>query len=283
MKEYLFTVEEKFNNFKAVDYLKAIGISQEIIVKIKFGYIYVNGQKLLNVNNPLKSGDRLKIVMPIGDINPYIKPIKSSLEILYEDEYFLAVVKPKNMLTHSLKHNESIALDQIVCGYFLPNDFTFRAVNRLDKDTSGIILVAKDMLSASFLGRMLKNGEIKKRYSAVVCGVPKEEHFFIEKPIKRQSESIIKRVCDKDGKYAKTECFLVKKLDNDLSLLDIVLHTGRTHQIRVHLSSIGHPLYADSLYGKAVEGETYTLQANELEFIHPFTKVKMTLKMKQSL
>ena len=79
MKEYLFTVEEKFNNFKAVDYLKAIGISQEIIVKIKFGYIYVNGQKLLNVNNPLKSGDRLKIVMPIGDINPYIKPIKSSL------------------------------------------------------------------------------------------------------------------------------------------------------------------------------------------------------------
>ncbi len=278
MKKYIFTVDEQCNNFKVKDYLKIVGISQEIIIKIKFGCVFVNDKKLLNINDTLRSRDKVKIVMPKDEVNPYIKPIKSKLQIVYEDDYFLGVVKPKGMLTHSLKYNQSVALDQIVCGYFLPEKFTFRAINRLDKDTSGIILVAKDMISASFLGNMLKNGEIKKRYQAVVCGVPEEEHFIIEKPIKRESESIIKRVCCESGKYAKTECFFIKKLSDNLSLLDIVLHTGRTHQIRVHLSSVNLPLYADSLYGKKVEGETYELCAKSLEFIHPFTKEKILLK-----
>ena len=133
------------------------------------------------------------------------------------------------------------------------------------------------MLTASFLSEQMKRGEIKKTYSALVVGKPKENHFFIEKPIKRISENSMKRVCDKDGQYAKTECFVVGETKDGFTQIDAKLHTGRTHQIRVHLSSIGLPLYADALYGEKVEGKTYTLHAKSLEFIHPFTKEKIKL------
>ena len=133
------------------------------------------------------------------------------------------------------------------------------------------------MITASFLGEQMKRGEIKKTYTAIVVGKPNEKHFFIEKPIKRQNENSMKRVCADDGQFAKTECQVVCELDDGLTVLDLKLHTGRTHQIRVHLSSIGLPLYADALYGQKVDGKTYTLHAKSLEFIHPFTKEKIFL------
>ena len=91
---------------------------------------------------------------------------------------------------------------------------------------------------------------------------------------------MIKRTCAEDGQYAKTECALVKKLNDGKSIIDVILHTGRTHQIRVHLSSVGLPLFADSLYGEKVEGATYTLHAKQLKFIHPITKNEMVITAK---
>jgi 23S rRNA pseudouridine1911/1915/1917 synthase len=170
-----------------------------------------------------------------------------------------------------------------VCGYFHPNPFTFRAVNRLDKDTSGIVLIAKDMLTASLLSNQIKSGEFIKTYLAIVVGKPNKNHFFIEKPIMKESENSIKRVCNDKGKYAKTECFYIKDINENLSLLKLVLHTGRTHQIRVHLSSINLPLYADSLYGERVDNESYYLHANSLTFNHPYNKEKITLKSKRDI
>lgn len=279
MKEHIFTVEQKFNNYKCKDFLKGIGVSKEILLKIKNGGILVNGNILSNVNNLVNSGDKVKIVLPKDQSNEFVKPVKGDLKILYQDEYMLAVYKPSGMPTHNSKGNNLVSLDQLVCGYFFPQEFTFRAVNRLDRDTSGIVLVAKDMLSCSLLGEMVKNGEIKKTYTALVKGVPKLEHFIIEKPIKRQSDSSMKRVCAVDGKYAKTECQLIKQLENGLSLLSIILHTGRTHQIRVHLSDYGFPLFADALYGEAVKDKTYWLCASKLEFIHPITKERIIIQV----
>ena len=204
-------------------------------------------------------------------INNY--PIK----VVYEDEYMLAVKKEKGVLTHSSKGNGALSLEEIVCGYFLPTPFTFRPINRLDRDTSGIVLIAKDMLTASFLSEQMKKGDIKKTYSALVLGKAKEKHFVIEKPIKRISENSMKRVVADDGQYAKTECFVVGETNDGFTQIDAKLHTGRTHQIRVHLSSIGLPLYADALYGEKVDGKTYTLHAKSLEFIHPFTKEQIKL------
>jgi 23S rRNA pseudouridine1911/1915/1917 synthase len=183
----------------------------------------------------------------------------------------LAVVKERGLLTHKLMFNDTPSLDQLVTGYFAPNPFTFRAVNRRDKDTSGLLLIAKDEFSASLLGEKIKNGEILKTYLAVVVGKPENDSFIIEKPILKV-DGTVKRVIDSSGKYAKTECRFVKDLGGGLSLVSVTLYTGRTHQIRVHLSSVGLPLYADSLYGKEVKGKTYILHAKGLKFIHPFTK-----------
>ena len=279
MREHLFIVEQKFNNYKCKDFLKGIGVSKEILLKIKVGGIFINEALVTNVNQLVNSGDKVKIILPIDQPNAYAKPIKGDLQVLYEDDYILAVFKPSGMPTHNSKGNVLNSLDQLVCGYFAPQEFTFRAVNRLDRDTCGIVLVAKDMLSCSLLGEMVKRGEVKKTYTALVKGVPKLEHFIIEKPIKRQSDSSMKRVCAVDGKYAKTECQLIKQLENGLSLLSIILHTGRTHQIRVHLSDYGFPLFADALYGEAVKDKTYWLCASKLEFIHPITKEQIIIQV----
>ncbi len=282
MKEFVFTVEQKFNNYKCIDFLKSISISAEIIGKIKFGGVFVGEKQLSNINERVNAGAQVKIVFPLDEPNPYITPQKSKLDIVFEDEYMIAVNKQKGVLTHSSKSNSAPSLEEMVCGYFLPNPFTFRAINRLDRDTSGIVLIAKDMLTASFLGEQMKRGEIKKTYSALVVGKPNAKHFIIEKPIKRQNPNSMKRVCADDGQFAKTECFVVGEIKDGFTQIDAKLHTGRTHQIRVHLSSIGLPLYADALYGEKVDGKTYTLHAKSLEFIHPFTKeqIKLTCELK---
>ena len=283
MQEFEFLVSSKFNNRKAIDFLKLQGVSDEIIKKVKFGGVFVNGVVLKNVNNLVNLGDNVKIVLPLDEPNPYVTPIKGDLDVVYEDKYLLAVNKPKGMLTHSSKNNQTIALDQLVCGYFSPKPFIFRAVNRLDRDTSGIVLVAKDSLTASLLGEQMKQGTIIKTYSALVVGTPKMEKFVIEKPIKRQSPSSMKRVCSSDGKYAKSECTIIKKLENGNSVIAVNPITGRTHQIRVHLSSIGFPLYADSLYGEGVNGETYNLCAKSLQFVHPITQKEIILQINPNL
>jgi 23S rRNA pseudouridine1911/1915/1917 synthase len=283
MKEFIFVVDKQFNSIKPLDFLSKKSVSDEILKKVKFGGVFINDKVLKNANERIGFGDKVKIVLPKDEPNPYIVPIKAPLDVIYEDEYLIAVNKPKGMLTHSSRHNNMIALDQVVCGYFLPQDFTYRAINRLDRDTSGIVLVAKDAYTASLLGDQIKEGKMQKTYSALVVGKVYSEHFIIEKPIKRQNPNSMKRTCAEDGKYAKSECTLVKRLNDGKSIIDVRLHTGRTHQIRVHLSSVGLPLFADSLYGEKVEGQTYTLHAKELRFIHPITKEEMVISAECSL
>ena len=280
MKEFIFIVDQQFNNVKALEFLSEKGVSDEIIKKVKFGGVFINGVVLKNANEKLSLGDEVKMVLPLDTPNLFVQPIKAPLDVIYEDEYLLAVNKPKGMLTHSSRHNQTVALAQVVCGYFLPHPFTFRAVNRLDKDTSGIVLIAKDEYTASLLSKQIKEGKMQKTYSALVVGEAPSERFIIEKPIKRISPNLIKRTCAEDGQYAKTECVLVKRLNDGKSIIDVILHTGRTHQIRVHLSSVGLPLFADSLYGEKVEGATYTLHAKQLKFIHPITKKEMVITAK---
>ena len=270
MDKFKFIVDEKFNNYSVNDYLTNNGFSLEIIKKIKFGMVFVNDIKLENINLTIKTNDVIEIHLKEIGVNEFIKPIKRPLKIIFEDDYFLAVIKEKGILTHSSRHNKTLSLEEIVCGYFYPTPFVFRPINRLDKDTSGIVLIAKDMLSASLINEQIKKGLVKKSYTALVLGIPKNTNFSVEKPIKKQSDNSIKRIISDDGKYAKTDFELIKTINN-LSLLKADLITGRTHQIRVHLASVNLPLYADSLYGTSVLNETYYLHASYLKFTHPFT------------
>lgn len=281
MNKYSFIVPEKLNNIKAKDFLSLSGISSEIIQKVKFGGVIVNNKTLTNINDRLFENDIVKIVLPPDTINPYVKKVKGDIEILYEDEYFLAVFKKKGVLTHSSKNNKLTSLEELVLGY-LDYPYSFRPINRLDRDTSGIVLIAKDSLSASFLNKQMKEGLIKKSYYAIINGCPKENHFIIEKPIKRLCPQGMKRGISEDGQYAKTECKVIKNFV-DKTLLEVFLHTGRTHQIRVHLSSIGHPLFADELYGEKEKGESYFLCAKKLCFFHPFKNEQIELSVEDKI
>ena len=276
MKEFSFIVKKQFNNFSCYNFLRANKISIEIIKKVKYGGIFINDILLTNINIKLKVKDIVKIVLPEDKINEFITPKKGNLNVVYEDDFLLVINKEKGVLTHSLKNNNSPSLEEIFYSFY---NFTFRPINRLDKDTSGLLLIAKDALTASFLGEQIKNGLIKKTYHCLVEKKPKKRHFIIEKPISRLENSIIKRCVSNDGDYAKTEVKFVKKLKGGLSLLKVNLLTGRTHQIRVHLSYAGLPLYADSLYGEKVENKTYSLIASKLEFLHPHTKKKIKVKL----
>jgi 23S rRNA pseudouridine1911/1915/1917 synthase len=142
------------------------------------------------------------------------------------------------------------------------------------------VLIAKDRLSGAKLYQAMKDRKFGKTYLAIVEGVPSESHGIINAPIVREAEGSIKRVVREDGKRAVTEYQVLKELDGGNSLCEITLHTGRTHQIRVHMAYIGHPLYADFLYGERIEGQNYLLHAKKITFIHPITEEPLILESK---
>lgn len=280
MKNIVFTVDKNYDGRKIKDFLiYQLRLSQVIIKKVKYGNVLVN-EKIADMRRVLREGDIIKITLPPDDENPFAIPKEVPLEILFEDDYILAVFKPSGMPTHNSMNNPLVSLQNAVLYHFLPEKPTYRAINRLDSDTSGIVVIAKDHVTASLLSYQMKNGDFYKEYVAKVMGKMEKKHDVIDLPIKRETEKSLKRIVASDGKIAKTEYFVTQELNDGTSILKIILHTGRTHQIRVHLSFIGHPLWADFLYGKEIEGQKYLLSANKIEFTHPFTKERIKLEKK---
>lgn len=255
------------------DFLRSLGLSVTLIKEAKYGGIQLNGQ-VVTVRATVNSGDKIEIYQK-EKLSEGIPPMDIPLTVLYEDEWLIAVDKPSNMPTHPSKGNNLPTLANAVMGYYGGN-FVFRSVNRLDRDTSGIVIIAKNQLSAGKLSESMKKGLWEKKYHALVTGVLSKESGTIDAPIERMEEGNIKRVVRADGKRAITK-YQVIECYSDSSLCEIILLTGRTHQIRVHFAHIGHPLVSDFLYGEPSE-KKYYLRCKQITFPHPMTGETMIIK-----
>ena len=239
--------------------------------------IMVNGEKKY-VNYILQGGDKLTVTFEeTGSVN--IEPVSMRLDILYEDEYILAVAKPADMAVHVSHGNVNNTLSNGVL-YYLNNKYNepykFHAVTRLDKNTSGIVVIAKTAYIHDALSRSLREKTFFKEYTAVVCK-RLTGSGEINAPIARESESIITRCVREDGLFAVTRYESAVPGD-DYSLVRLCPVTGRTHQLRVHMAYIGHPIAGDDLYGaEKIKENRHLLHCGRVVFQHPVTGNKLEI------
>lgn len=251
---------------------KNLGFSRGMIRKLKRSSgVLVNGQAVY-LNERLQEGDRLSISLQFAgytDVTPQPIPI----DIAYEDDHLLVVNKPSNMLVHPLKHEPENTLANAVLYHFNNNgtEPVFRPVSRLDRDTSGLVVVAKHAHAGFRLASQLGTGELRREYLAVVHGLLALERGAVDLPIARCRDSKIKHMVSPGGRRAITHYQVEEYLAGN-TLVKLRLVTGRTHQIRVHMSQIGHPLVGDTLYGGRAEGiERQALHCRRVRLKHPVT------------
>ena len=266
-------------------FLKSQGISRGLLAKIRHegGAIDVDG----------KSGRKLEMINPGAHITLVMPPEKARkdpvvpsyvpLDILYEDRDFLIVNKPAHLAaipSPDRKHRYDSLVNRIIGYYQLRGmtDTVVHIITRLDRDTTGIVLVAKHRYAHALIDQQVHAHTIKKEYLAILSGKLTTKHFMVNLPIGRESGSLIKRTVTDDGKMSLTEYFLQAQL-KQASLYRVRLHSGRTHQIRVHSKAIGHPLVADTLYGGkiALPLERQALHCTYLAFYHPFLKKQLCI------
>lgn len=252
-----------------------LGLSRAFIKHLKFldGGIALNG-KSATVRAVAHAGDELFLAIEDEGIPDHLTPTELPLDIVYEDDCMILPNKPPFMPTHPshLHHGDTLA-DALAYRYARDGKpFVFRPVNRLDRNTSGITLIAKDRVSASRLALAMKNGEIQKQYLAILDGEIPEDEGIIENYMKRTDESIIvRRVCNADegGDYALTHYTCLCRAQG-MSLVLAMPKTGRTHQLRVHFASLGCPILSDELYGKESPMiPRHALHALSLTLPHP--------------
>ncbi len=273
-KQLVFVVPPECDNINANVFLKKhCKVSARMITRLKRekdGIIRNN--KILRTIDTVYRGD--KIILNLPEDKNSIMPIKGNLTVLYEDEYIIAVDKPKNMPVHPTKIHQldTLANFLVYMQKQKGESYTFRAINRLDKDTSGVVVIAKDRYTASFLF-----GNLNKTYVAVCEGII-TGNGTIDKGIKLLEGHTIQRTTADDGARSVTHYKAIKNINNH-TLLEIKLETGHTHQIRCHFSSIGHPLAGDDMYGGSTKLiNRQALHCIEVIFTHPITKEIMKIK-----
>lgn len=261
-------------------------ISRSMVQKlIEQKNIKVNGKETKH-SYKLKLNDEIEIFVPEAkEIN--LKAQDIPLNVIYEDNDIIVINKPKGMVVHPANGNPDGTLVNAVMNKCkdslsgIGGEIRPGIVHRLDKDTSGAIIVAKNDKAHIALSEQLKNHEVKKTYLALVRGIIKENEATINMPIARSKKDRKKMDVDKNGKEAITHFKVLGRYKNKYTLLQINLETGRTHQIRVHLSHIGYPIIGDEVYSNGknewnVSGQC--LHAWKLEFIHPITGKKISLE-----
>ena len=261
------------------EYLKKKGYSRQIIIHLKKTEhgILQNGEWAY-VRTPIVPGDVLKITLLEESASEHILPVPMEPDIVYEDEDLLVVNKPFDMPVHPSIHNYDNTLANGMAYYFQQKGetFIFRCINRLDRDTTGLLILAKNALSASILSNDMKARKIHRTYQAVVSRIPVPASGTIDAPIARKEDSAIERCVDfEKGEPAVTHYRTLETKEN-LALVELSLETGRTHQIRVHMQHMGCPLLGDYLYNPDFTLiNRVSLHSYSLSFVHPIAGKSM--------
>ncbi|MCT4584870.1 MAG: RluA family pseudouridine synthase [Peptostreptococcaceae bacterium] len=278
MEKYDFLVDENHKN-ERLDYFLSQNLDNEsrsyIKSLIKDGNVFVNDKKQ-KPSYKILLGDKITIDIPTPkELEVIAEDI--SINIVYEDDDLIIVNKKQGMVVHPAPGNYEGTLVNALLYHCKDNLSSINGVirpgivHRIDKDTSGLLMIAKNNKSHNFLSEQLKTHDIKREYHLIVHGIVKEDEFSINKPIGRNKKNRLQMAIEKDGKNAITHFKVLKRFSN-YTYLKATLETGRTHQIRVHMKSINHPLLGDPIYSRnnskyKLNGQV--LHAKTLGFIHP--------------
>ena len=273
---FLEYIVKKDDDFKTINEVLTSNfyISSRLRNKlINLKAVKLNGN-FVNTRSFVKELDLITVDFDYEEDNSNILPTKMDLQIIYEDEWLLIVNKPAGIAIHPSLLHYTDSLSNGVRYYFdlIGLKKKIRPVNRLDANTSGLVVFAKcEYIQECFIKQMA-NKTFKKEYLCITEGIFDKKTGIIDLPIARKSGSIIERCIDKNGQNAITHYEVIKEFEN-CSLVKCLLETGRTHQIRVHMSYIGHPLLGDTLYGKSSKLiNRQALHSYMIEFIHPVSK-----------
>lgn len=282
------TVSHELAGLTIKQYLNAKRLSSRMITRLKANPagILVNGEKK-TVRHLLSEGEMLELDLKDSIRASNISPSFEPLEILFEDEWYLAINKPPALPIHPSRGHIDDTLASRVMGHFCDRNFVFRVLTRLDRDTSGAVIIAKDAVSAQRFSKLLEEKKVKKEYLAICRGLFEKDEGKIELNIRRPDpKSIVREAVESTehssesspfGTYAISEYKVIKRCDS-ATLVRFFPVTGRTHQLRVHSLAIGHPILSDTLYSTECPYiKRQALHAHKISFIHPFTSENITV------
>lgn len=255
------------------------GLSSRLLPKlIKNQKVFLNN-KITDTRNKIEINDTVTVLLDLEEDNSNIKPTKMNLNIAYEDETVLVINKPAGIAVHPSMEHFSNSLSNGVKYYFdkIGLKKKIRPVNRLDKNTSGLVVFAKNEYVQENLIQQMSNGTFKKEYLAICDGIFEKKKGTVDLPIARKENSIIERCINENGQQSITHYEVLKEFAT-YSLVRCTLETGRTHQIRVHMKAIGHPLLGDTMYGTdSCLISRQALHSYKISFSHPATKKHIEL------